>query len=163
MLRRDQKRHQDYIDEVVNKKKAWELEVERSISKYRTRMDVSQIPEVLSSTGTAFQVMSPHAAGSGPFKKTPLFGSKKQSEDLTRFEWPISKDLMKMSLDETTEYKVYKFSYKESFGCLKAIGLSITNDLETPVFNAGRNDRSPVQEEFLDVAKPVSKIRVRVF
>ena len=68
-----------------------------------------------------------------------------------------------MSLDDTTEYKVYKFSYKESFGCLKAIGLSITNDLETPVFNTGRNDRSPVMEEFLDVGKPVSKIRVRVF
>ena len=80
LLTRDQKRHQNYIDEVINKKKAWEQEVERSISKYRTRMDVSQIPEVLSSTGTAFQAS--HSAGSGPFKKTPLFGSKKQSEDL---------------------------------------------------------------------------------
>lgn len=35
----------------------------------------------------------------GPFKKTVLFGMKKQVEDLTRFEWPTIEDIRKMDLD----------------------------------------------------------------
>ena len=59
-------------------------------------MDLNDIPEVLSSTGTIY---APKALGDGPFRKTPIFGSKKQSEDLQRFEWPSAKELQTMSLD----------------------------------------------------------------
>lgn len=41
--------------------------------------------------------------------------------------------------------------------------MSITNDLETPMFEQGRMDRLPVKEEFLDLTSPVNKIRVRIF
>ena len=119
LLARDLKRHEDCIDELRYKKEAWENELQRSITKYRAKMDFSQIPEVLSSTGT-LNVRSSQVTD-GPFKKTGLFGAKKQSEDLQRFEWPSTEELKKMSLDQTTEYKVQKIAFKESFGCLKAI------------------------------------------
>lgn len=68
-----------------------------------------------------------------------------------------------MSLDQTSEYKVYKVSYKESFGCLKSVAMAITNNLETPMFEQGRQDRTPVKDEFLDLTRNINKIRVRVF
>lgn len=119
LLTRDQKRHSDCIDELRFKKKAWEDELQRSISKYRAKMDFNQIPEVLSSTGT-MNVRSSQVTD-GPFKKTGLFGARQQSEDLQRFEWPSAKELQQMSIDQTSEYKVTKIAFKESFGCLKAI------------------------------------------
>ena len=68
-----------------------------------------------------------------------------------------------MNLEQSSEYKVYKISYKESFGCLKAIQISITNNLETPLFEKGRPDRAPVVDELIDTRKTVNKIRVRIF
>ena len=41
--------------------------------------------------------------------------------------------------------------------------MSITNDLETPMFEQGRMDRLPIKEEYLDMTVPINKIRVRVF
>ena len=41
--------------------------------------------------------------------------------------------------------------------------MSITNDLETPMFELGRLDRLPVNNEYLDLTTPVNKIRVRSF
>ena len=58
LLARDQKRHQDCIDELRFKKQAWEDELQRSISKYRAKMDFNAIPEVLSSTNTNFMRQS---------------------------------------------------------------------------------------------------------
>ena len=37
------------------------------------------------------------------------------------FEWPTAKELQDMSIDEDMESKISKVSYKESFGCLRAI------------------------------------------
>ena len=68
-----------------------------------------------------------------------------------------------MSLDQTSEYRVYKICHKESFGCLKAISMSMTQSLETPLFERGRPDRSPINEEYLEVGKAVNLIRVRQF
>ena len=68
-----------------------------------------------------------------------------------------------MSLDQSTEYKVYQLSHKESFGCLKAIQMFVTNDLETPLFDRGRQDRSPVVNDYVDTTVAVNLIRVRVF
>ena len=41
--------------------------------------------------------------------------------------------------------------------------MSITNDLETPMFEKGRLDRTAVKEEYLDLGTPVNMIRVRIF
>ena len=41
--------------------------------------------------------------------------------------------------------------------------MSMTNDLETPLFERGRPDRNPINEEFFDVNKSVNVIRVRIF
>ena len=161
LLNRDVKKHENLLDELQFKKKAWEDELQRSLTKYRTKMDLNSIPEVLSSTGTNFMRRS--QAVEGPFKRTPLFGAKRQSEDLHRFEWPSAADLRDMSLDQSSEYRVYKITHKESFGCLKAISMSMTQNLETPIFEKGRPDRTPLNEEFLDVGKAVNLIRVRMF
>ena len=55
--------------------------------------------------------------------------------------------------------------YKESFGCLKAIGLTNHSKPATssPLFEAGRPDRMPVCEAWLDVNNPIREIQVRVF
>ena len=51
-------------------------------------MDLNAIPEVLSSLdGLDSKLLS------GPFKKTAIFGQKRQSDDLFKFEWPSAKEL----------------------------------------------------------------------
>ena len=62
-------------------------------------MDFNAIPEVLSSTGTNFNMRQSQPTIDGPFKKTLMFGTRKQSEDLQRFEWPSAKELQQMSID----------------------------------------------------------------
>ena len=126
------------------------------------KLDLTQIPEVSSSSAQALVEKSEHIQG--PFKRTPIFGQNTtSSEDMYRFEWPSAKELQDMSIDEDMESKISKVSYKESFGCLRAISVSFVNNMETPVFDGGRPDRIPMTEEYFDYEKPVSSIQVRIF
>lgn len=67
-----------------------------------------------------------------------------------------------MSFDENTDSRVTKITFKDSFGSLKAISLSFTADKETPMFEAGRNDRTRLSQEHFDFEDPANLIRVRV-
>lgn len=49
LLSRDLKRHQDCFDDLNMRTKAWEAELQRSLSKYRSGMNYNSIPEVRSS------------------------------------------------------------------------------------------------------------------
>ena len=121
------------------------------------KLDVTQLSE----TGSALNLMK-QPSDEGPIRKTPLFGVTKQGDGMQRFEWPNSKDLDDLSFDENNESRVSLISFKESFGCLKAIHLTFGNEIESPWIEAGRSDRNQPRVEHFDMEDPVNLIRVRI-
>ena len=89
----------------------------------------------------------------GMFVKTPLLGCKKLGPNMQSFsssflsgkKWPSEMNFKTLKLDPQEQFMLSKVHYKESFGCLRAIGLTSKRfsqqQLETPVFEAGRLNR----------------------
>ena len=85
--------------------------------------------------------------------RTPLFGLNKHSPGLSKFQWPTDKQAIDtLHLAHGEIFTLDSVSYKESFGCLKAIGIATTGSPphETPLFEAGRPDRVPVCTQLID-------------
>ena len=95
------------------------------------------------------------------FIKTPLFGVSKQQHGMQKIDWPTEK-LIKEGFPKLDSERPYfeALKYKESFGCLKAIGLTTNGrpPRKTPLFEAGRPDRMPVSSVLLDTTMKVTTI-----
>ena len=85
---------------------------------------------------------------------------------MQKIDWPTEK-LIKEGFPKLDSERPYfeALKYKESFGCLKAIGLTNHDkpEISSPLFEAGRSDRMPVCEAWLDVKHEIAEIQVRVF
>lgn len=92
--------------------------------------------------------------------KTPLFGLNENGPGLQKFEWPAEKQYKSIHLHPGEEFTLETVRYKESFGCLKAIGLTTNGrpPRKTPLFEAGRPDRMPVSSVLLDTTMKVTTI-----
>ena len=65
----------------------------------------------------------PMIGGKGPFRRSKMFGETIPHKDLVYFEWPNGHDLQTLSFDFSSDHKVTCLVYRESFGCLRSIGL----------------------------------------
>ena len=109
------------------------------------------------------------------FLKTPLLGCKEIEPGMKSFmtsflsgrKWPTERHFKALHLDPDEDFVIEKIHYKESFGCLRAIGITHKGApgqiLETPLFEAGRADRMVISQQTLDTSKPLRNIQVRVF
>ena len=76
-------------------------------------------------------------------------------------KWPTERNFKALKLDSDEEIVLEKINYKESFGCLRAIGLSSKGSfgqkLETPLFEAGRPDRMTITSYEMDTSKSIKQ------